>query len=702
MDRDDREFETAAGSAPTDPAEDSSPGLVVPYLESLGLVSPGEDRLRLDVSRPTGPDHAPPAEWAQFRLPAYRESEPPGWPHSVLAELIPQPGALGDYLEHLPPGLRLARVLEEIDPQDVDDFSLVEVVAAHKRMEAWSAGRAARAAAALAERDSVNPTWPGDVPGRTRGECVVGQELAMRLRITKQAAVKMATCGRAVGGMFQPTGELLDQGLIDWPRAQAIITTLIDLPAEVAMAAQWEVLDKAPGRTLRQVQEDLAKAVIAVDPDSADDRHTAARRKRCVHHPRPLPDGMATMTALLPAADAVALDLALDGAARAARNAGDSRTLDQLRADSLALMGHSALVLGHIGPEAHLHCPCGCQQHGAPAGSAASAGPPAPPPAPDAPPSAVPSRPDPGAAPTPSAGSPPSAGPSPTASFPPSASSSRLEPRTPRLRVADGPPSPGHRLPGCSLPTTRVGMIGGGRADIRVTVPVTALQPEPRQPGTTALDRDREPVAELERYGPIPPIVARALSAGGVWRRLVTDPTGSLVLDVGRTRYEPPAAIADHVRERDRTCIRPGCSSSSPSSDLDHIHEWQHGGITSAENLGPVCTGDHRAKSIGAFTVAYASDRTYAWTTPTGHGYLRRPDGTVATLPRHTAEGLRRLAKETVRRGVPVAPALVDAALAAASAGTDTAEAWALPAGPTAPPPGAGHDTSWAGDQPPF
>ncbi|MBD8063237.1 hypothetical protein H9624_13010, partial [Actinomycetaceae bacterium Sa1BUA1] len=219
MDRDDKEPETAAGSAPTDPAEDPSAGLVVPYLESLELHAPGEDEpIRIDISRPTGPEQSPPLEWVQFGLPTYREGEPAGWPRSVLAELLPQPGALGDFLEHLPPGLRLARILEEIDPADVDDFSLVELVAAHKRMEAWSAGRAARAAAVLAERDSVNPTWPGDVPGRTRGECVVGQELSMRLRITKQAAVKIATCGRAFGGMFEPTGELLDRGLIDWPR----------------------------------------------------------------------------------------------------------------------------------------------------------------------------------------------------------------------------------------------------------------------------------------------------------------------------------------------------------------------------------------------------------------------------------------------------------------------------------------------------
>src|SRR5699024_6396527 len=113
-------------------------------------------------------------------------------------------------------------------------------------------------------------------------------------------------------------------------RAQAIVRRLDGLPPEVALAAQWEVIDTAPGRTLQQLEKDLEKAVIAVDPDEADTRHRAARQKRTVYHPRALPDGMASMTALLPAADALAFDLVLDSAARAAKHAGDGRTIDQL------------------------------------------------------------------------------------------------------------------------------------------------------------------------------------------------------------------------------------------------------------------------------------------------------------------------------------------------------------------------------------
>ncbi|HLS75158.1 MAG TPA: DUF222 domain-containing protein, partial [Actinomycetaceae bacterium] len=508
------------------------------------------------------------------------EPSPPESPRQIVTRLLVHPGLLGEFLERRAPDEKLAALLAAVDVDEVDDYSLVEVTAAYKRLEAWSAAQAARAAAALADRDSVNPTWPGDVPGRTRGECVVGQELAIRLRVSKLTATRMVAAGRGFSRLFRPTGEALEQGLIDFPRALAIVTTLEKLPSDVAMAAQLEVLAKAPGRTLRQVHGDLAKAVIAVDPDGADARHRAAREERKVNRPRPLPDGMALVSAVLPAGDAIALDTALEAAARAAKAAGDKRTLDQLRADSLALMGHAALALGFIGAHPTQGCRCGCTAPGAPPTPATQTG---------------------------TAGSLDGAGAAFGISSPTSHSS-----------CAAAPPHPGRRLQGEALPTIRLGMLGGGRSDIRITIPLHVLLPGTRKPDVgTAMDTHPEPVAELEGYGPVPPVIARALAEGGTWRRLVTEPLGDQVLDVGRTRYQPPAPMADHVRERDRTCVRPGCSTPARGCDLDHIHEWQHGGVTSAQNLGPLCKTDHPIKGIGAFTVAYGSDRTYAWTTPT-------------------------------------------------------------------------------------
>src|SRR5690625_7830661 len=109
--------------------------------------------------------------------------------------------------------------------------------------------------------------------------------------------------------------------------------------------------------TVTQLEKAVAKAIIAVDPDRAAARHRAAREKRRVGHPRVLPDGMALMHALLPAADAAGLGLALDAAAKTAKAAGDTRALARLRAGALARLGP--------GPLAHRSLRVAAPQHAA-------------------------------------------------------------------------------------------------------------------------------------------------------------------------------------------------------------------------------------------------------------------------------------------------------------------------------------------------
>ncbi|MCM3659464.1 DUF222 domain-containing protein [Georgenia satyanarayanai] len=660
------------------------------------------------------------------------------WPTDRLAELLPVEGALGDYLAPLPPGPRLGILLAAIDPAEVDEYSLVELAAAHKRMESYAAAQAAKVAAELAERPALNPDWPGTLRGRTRGECLAGHELAMRLKMSKIAATRMAASGRAFGNLLEATGEALERGLIDYPRAQVIFTTLDGLPPEVALAAQWEVIETAPGRTLRQLREDLEKAVISVDPEEADARHRAARQKRTVYHPRALPDGMASMTAVLPAADAIAVDLTLESAARAAKHAGDGRTIDQLRADAFSLMAYGALANGYIGvlSEQQLASSAATGADDSPAGvtdpSAAGGEVPArraaDPPSGSKGPRVPADEPAPGFEgpglpadePAPGFEGPglPADGAATDCDEPPApepgAAKAEAVPDTKRAGRGKGtevpygaaPPVPGQRLPGGRLPAVRLGTIGGLPVEVRLNVPLAVALPGLNAPARNALERDPEPVAELEGYGPIAPEVARALAAGGQWRRIVSDPVTGQVLDVGRTRYEPPAAMADLVRERDRTCIEPSCSTPARHCQLDHIHEWQHGGETSVWNLGPQCTRVHAVKSQGGFTVARASDGTYAWTTMTGHGYLRRTDGTVIMMPRETAVGLRRIGKEMRRTGRSVPAEVVDAVLAEVAAGSAVTGGWTPPPLPQRSLPAWGDGAAgpaWGGDdEPPF
>ncbi|MEV7973785.1 DUF222 domain-containing protein [Cellulomonas sp. NPDC089187] len=143
------------------------------------------------------------------------------------------------------------------------------------------------------------------------------------------------------------------------------------------------------------------------------------------------------------------------------------------------------------------------------------------------------------------------------------------------------------------------------RVEVRVTVPLSSLIGADDAPG------------RLDGHGPIDAATARALAAGGTWRRLVTDPLAGTVLDVGRRRYRPPPGIADHVIARDQTCARPGCTVPADACDLDHTVPFGVGGSTSVGNLAPLCRRDHLLRTHAGHRIEQASAGQMVWTSPT-------------------------------------------------------------------------------------
>lgn len=155
---------------------------------------------------------------------------------------------------------------------------------------------------------------------------------------------------------------------------------------------------------------------------------------------------------------------------------------------------------------------------------------------------------------------------------------------------------------------------------------------------STLLAQDDEP-AELAGYGPVDAVQARALALGGDLRRMLLDPRSGAVLDVGRTRYRPPAALVEHVRRRDRWCAVPGCRVPAERSDLDptiDYHRRPGKGTTSAKNLGPLCPPHHRLKTEARFVLRQPEPGLFEMTTPSGHTFRARPgtEGPSELLPR--------------------------------------------------------------------
>lgn len=482
-------------------------------------------------------------------------------------------------------GLELAVLADAFD-ESLDSYDSLDAVAVWGRVVAWAQARQAEAAAVVeaqvtelygageGARPAPTSAGPGEARSRRVLEPRAARELAMRLGISGPAAATLIKTGLAITGSMAATGEALADGYLCWSKARALIGGLDGLPEPLVMDVEDTLLPHAAGRTPAQLRRDVAKLVVAADPEGAGARHQVARSMRRVNRPSALPDGMARISAVLPAEDALALDLSLDGAARHARAESDGRTTDQLRADALAAIGHHALATGRVELPV-LWGTADCRSDGM---------------SPD------------------------------TAAEPASADSAQTVNEV-------GTENSEARTTIFSFPT------GSGAPRINVTVPVTALlEPGREPPGSGEALPSPEDVPELHGYGAIDPITARALSAGGIWRRLVSDPETGTVLDVGRKVYRPPADLARLVRARDGTCTRPGCTVKAQACELDHVQPWEHGGPTSAANLVALCPSDHRAKSRGDFTVVRHADGAVDWTSPTGHTYRRTPQGTVRHL----------------------------------------------------------------------
>ena len=501
----------------------------------------------------------------------------------VLAELIEGAYAVpvSDRLATHSVDSHLFALLSRMDLDAADDSDLVEAAAAAERLEAAAHAIKLRAAAHLSRRQAMRPAALAHREATQQD--VAGDELAVRLRTTVRAGTDLVRRGKALEGPLCATGDALAQGIIDAGRARVIVDGLEHVDCEVAATVEARVLGRAPDRTVAQLRADVAKALIAVDADQAAERARQRAGQRRVSRPRAHPDGMASMRLEGPAADVLALDIALHAAARAAKSAGDTRSIDQLRFDALAGIAHRALATGHLD-----------SNDPRPTTSAETAG----------------------------------------------WALATQHGHRPTILITIGldqllPPTTD-----TTNNTTGTNSANGARGhgtETGQTAEDDGLWPPPL-PGER-LHPDQVPT--LDGYGPIDPTLARALAAGGDWTRIVTAPLTGAVLDVGHTRYRPTQAMIDHLLARDRTCARPGCTHRASECQLDHTREWHHddpsrGGPTAVTNLGPLCGRDHQVKTHGDFHLTQPEPGIFEWTTPTGHRYRREHDGTTTSLSHHT------------------------------------------------------------------
>lgn len=237
-------------------------------------------------------------------------------------------------LDRVPTGAELAAVLASVDPARVSAYDLVEVVARCEELTSWTAAVQARAIEELTRRMEMRSPHAVTDSQPLSAERVTGSEVGARLALTPRVADGLVTFGVELVRFLPKTLQALSEGKVDLRRASVIATETAGLEPEVIAAVEDAVLDEAGGMTPGRLRYAVRRLVAQLCPEVAEQRRAEARSRREVRFDS-CRDGMAAMEAYLPAEDAMIVEQALDATARAARNAGDPRTLAQLRADTL-------------------------------------------------------------------------------------------------------------------------------------------------------------------------------------------------------------------------------------------------------------------------------------------------------------------------------------------------------------------------------
>jgi len=174
-------------------------------------------------------------------------------------------------------------------------------------------------------------------------------------------------------------------------------------------------------------------------------------------------------------------------------------------------------------------------------------------------------------------------------------------------------------LTGAATPTA-------ARTEIIVTVPMLNLHVGGPTDGFPPMSGTRNEFAMLEGVGPIDDVTAlRLLGEASSFLRLATDPITAAPLALDRTRYRPTKAQRLWLALVHERCTRTGCNRLAISTDIDHRFAWADGGRTDADNLCPLCRGDHVLKHCSLFIQTVNADETVTWTSPTGRSYTDPP-----------------------------------------------------------------------------
>ena len=235
-------------------------------------------------------------------------------------------------IEAFPPSSYLAVLLEHFDRKNLNGHDVVRLLKARERQLAHLQAQI------MADTVETSYSAPGDSESDVdRVEELfewAADELRPALTVSRRAAQYKLSFGTDVVERLPLVWALLDQGLIDLPKARAFANGTCHLPVDVARLVVAQLADVAQHLTVGQLQRRIRRLCVSLDPDSAVKREkTAYDDRRLVIEPTP--EGTADLHLFgLRIGDARAIGRRVNGHMISLNKEDRSgRTHDQLRAD---------------------------------------------------------------------------------------------------------------------------------------------------------------------------------------------------------------------------------------------------------------------------------------------------------------------------------------------------------------------------------
>lgn len=208
----------------------------------------------------------------------------------------------------------------------------IDRIAALERLRAVVAGLQAAEEAAFADRQRREQRRAGvKTKDLDRG---VAEQIGYARRISPVAAAHHLGMGLALRDRLPQAWALLRSGQVSEAQCQILVTRTSHLSATDAQLVDAAISPRMDGWNKKATEQAVNRVAYQIDPKGFVDRSGKAEQDRRVWV-RPAPDCMSMVSALLPAAQGVAVYAALRKAAGTGHGAGDGRSLGQLMADTM-------------------------------------------------------------------------------------------------------------------------------------------------------------------------------------------------------------------------------------------------------------------------------------------------------------------------------------------------------------------------------